>query len=118
MRAFGLPHFGQTSRCGTVILGVLLRFWRRSAGIVSGCIGVLLIISNRRQPVAPTHARDGQATLARNHEQRSKALPLGVRQLICSCETPLPHPMTLHETRRIQPAGSPPEQALAPSKTA
>src|SRR6185503_6048198 len=52
MRAFGLPHFGQTSRCGTVILGVLLRFWRRSAGIVSGCIGVLLIISNRRQPVA------------------------------------------------------------------
>ena len=52
MRAFGLPHFGQTSRCGTVIFGVLLRFWRRSAGIDSGCIGLLLIISNRKQPVA------------------------------------------------------------------
>ena len=48
IRALGLPHFGQTSRCGAAILGVLLRFWRRSVGIDSGCIGVPPIISNRR----------------------------------------------------------------------
>ena len=42
--AFGLPHFGQTSRWGAVTFGVLLRFWRRSVGIDSECISVVLII--------------------------------------------------------------------------
>ena len=78
MRAFGLPHFGQTSRCGTVILGVLLRFWRRSAGIDSGCIGVLLIISNRRRPVAPGICPRRTGDADEGQELRSKALPLGV----------------------------------------
>ena len=49
IRAFGLPHLGQTSRWGAAIFGVLLRFWRRSVGIDSGCIGVPPIISNRRE---------------------------------------------------------------------
>jgi hypothetical protein len=48
IRALGLPHLGQTSRWGAAIFGVLLRFWRRSVGIDSGCIGVSPIISNRR----------------------------------------------------------------------
>jgi hypothetical protein len=48
IRALGLPHLGQTSRWGAAIFGVLLRFWRRSVGIDSGCIGVPPIISNRR----------------------------------------------------------------------
>jgi len=30
IRAFGLPHFGQTSRWGAGTLGVLVRFGRRS----------------------------------------------------------------------------------------
>jgi hypothetical protein len=45
IRALGLPHFGQTSRWGAGTLGVL-RFWRRSVWMESGCIGVLPIISN------------------------------------------------------------------------
>ena len=45
IRALGLPHFGQTSRWGAGTLGVL-RFWRRSVWMESGCIGVLSIISN------------------------------------------------------------------------
>ena len=49
IRALGLPHLGQTSRWGAAIFGVLLRFWRRSVGIDSGCIGVPPIISNRRE---------------------------------------------------------------------
>lgn len=48
IRAFGLPHFGQTSRWGAGTLGVLLRFWRRSAWMVSGCIDVPPIISKSR----------------------------------------------------------------------
>ena len=46
IRALGLPHFGQTSRWGAGTLGVL-RFWRRSVWMESGCIGVLPIISNQ-----------------------------------------------------------------------
>jgi hypothetical protein len=51
IRAFGLPHFGQTSRWGAGTLGVLLRFGRRSAWMVSGCIGIPPIISKSRDCV-------------------------------------------------------------------
>jgi hypothetical protein len=46
IRALGLPHFGQTSRWGAGTLGVL-RFWRRSVWMESGCIGLPPIISNQ-----------------------------------------------------------------------
>lgn len=46
IRALGLPHFGQTSRWGAGTLGVL-RFWRRSVWMESGCIDVPPIISNQ-----------------------------------------------------------------------
>jgi hypothetical protein len=81
MRAFGLPHFGQTSRCGTVIFGVLLRFWRRSAGIDSGCIGLLLIISNRRQPVPQDVWRKGASRAARRPRCFQRARPLTDQRL-------------------------------------
>ena len=51
MRAFGLPHFGQTSRWGAGTFGVLLRLGRRSAWMESGCIGVPPIISKSRRRV-------------------------------------------------------------------
>jgi hypothetical protein len=46
IRALGLPHFGQTSRCGAGTFGVLLRLGRRSAWMESDCIGVSPMISN------------------------------------------------------------------------
>jgi hypothetical protein len=102
MRAFGLPHFGQTSRCGTVIFGVLLRFWRRSAGIDSGCIGVLLIISNRRQPVAEVISSQGNRPGCWGPRCFQKARPF-IRETVGSTRTPSPGFMTLHARGRIPP---------------